>query len=72
MCGLITPPKRSRRRGDYIIWQDGPEDGIGENAIMIESYSGVVAIQQNSSSININYETIDELCKLLKKIKNNG
>jgi hypothetical protein len=54
---------------DYIIWQPDPEDGVAEKAILVESYSDVITLQQNDQSININYESIDELCKLLKKLK---
>jgi hypothetical protein len=54
---------------DYIIWQNGPEDGISEKAILIEAYTDVISIQQQEGSININYESVDELCKLLKQLK---
>jgi hypothetical protein len=54
---------------DYIIWQVEPEDGVSEKPILIECYSDIVSITQEDSSINLNYESIDELCKLLKEIK---
>lgn len=54
---------------DYIIWQNDPEDGISEKALLVEAYSYVVSISQEDRNINVNYESIDELCKLLKQIK---
>jgi hypothetical protein len=53
---------------DYIIWQVEPA-GVSEKPILIECYSDIVSITQEDSSINLNYESIDELCKLLKEIK---
>ena len=54
---------------DYIIWQECDDDSISEKAILIEAYSDVISIQQEDSSVNLNYESVDEFCKLLKKIK---
>jgi hypothetical protein len=54
---------------DYIIWQEDPNDGVAESAILVEAYSDIISFQQNDSSININYESVDEICKLLKKLK---
>jgi hypothetical protein len=54
----------------WTLWQE-VEDGLGEPAIVVELYSdGMVCLTQEGRDININYESIDELCKLLKKLKN--
>lgn len=44
-------------------------DGFPEQSIVIERYDDIISIQQEKDSINLNYESIDELCKLLKKLK---
>lgn len=60
------------RKESFIIWQEGTDDNpIGEPALLIESYSDVFSIQQEDRSININYDSIDGLIKLLKQIKKN-
>jgi hypothetical protein len=58
------------RKESYIIWQEGTEDlPVPEQALLIESYNDIFSIQQEDRSININYDSIDGLIKLLKQIK---
>lgn len=55
-----------------VIWQERTDDDMllpGEPALLIESYYDVISIQQGDQSININYETVKELCKVLKSMK---
>lgn len=56
-----TPAKNSR-----IQWQEGPEDGIGEPALLIEAHYGTITVGQAGASILINSESIDELIKNLR------
>jgi hypothetical protein len=56
--------------GNHIIWQNVSEDlGVSEAALLVEKYSDVITITQEGRHININYETIDEVVKLLKQLK---
>lgn len=52
-----------------IVWQEEPNDGIAEQPLLVESYSDVISITQREASININFGSVDELCKLLKAMK---
>lgn len=59
-------------RESQTIWQTVTNDGLdlpGEPAIVVESYRDCIAIHQVERSVLINYETIPELIKLLKKLK---
>lgn len=59
----ITP----KDKNCILIWQDVPE-GVGEPAILITPYSDCIILQQEGRYININYETVKELCKHLKNM----
>lgn len=52
-----------------IMWQSNEENGVGEPALLIESYIGCFQITQDDQKININYESIKDLCKILKQLK---
>jgi hypothetical protein len=55
-----------------VIWQQVEEgEGVAEPALLIEPYKDVVRIGQDGDAIQINYESIDEICKALKQIKKN-
>lgn len=61
------------RKEAFVIWQEGEEEHlVGEPALLIEAYSDIFSIQQEDRSININYDSIDGLIKLLKQIKKNN
>lgn len=53
------------------MWQTDPEEGVAEPAILIENYSDTIALTQNGSVINLNYESVDEFCKHLRKLLKN-
>lgn len=53
---------------DYIIWQEDP-DAVSGPSILVETYSDCISIQQKDQSISLNYESVDEFCKLLKQLK---
>lgn len=55
----------------WVLWQTEPEEGAPESAVMIEAYGDVISITCEGRVININYESVDELCKLLRQIKKN-
>jgi len=57
-----------------ILWQqvEDEEGGIGEPALLIEEFMDVVTITQEDRYVNINYDSIDELCKVLKQAKKNN
>lgn len=50
-----------------VIWQE-VEEGVGEPAILLTPWSDVITITQEGKSINLNYETVKELCKQLKTL----
>lgn len=52
----------------WTFWQSQSE-GVPEPAILIEEYSDSVSLTCEGNRININYESLDELLKLLRKIK---
>lgn len=53
-----------------VIWQED-EEGIPEKAILVTNYagSGLVEIKQGDAEINVNYESIPELVKVMKTVK---
>lgn len=54
----------------WTLWQNEPEEGIAEPAILVEKFDGsdCITISQNGNRINIGYTSIDDFCKHLKKI----
>lgn len=59
------------RPNSHIIWQE-VEDGVGEPALLFEPFNDCLQVSQAGAVINVNYQSIDELCKLLKKLKKEG
>jgi hypothetical protein len=59
---IIKPHKNS-----LIVWQEDPEDGVAEKPVLLECYNDVIAMTQGDNTINLNYETVAEFCKALKK-----
>jgi hypothetical protein len=59
----------STAKNAIVMWQTNEESGVGEPALLIESYMGCFQITQEDQRININYESIKELCKILKQLK---
>lgn len=51
------------------FWQTGSEDGLPEDAIVIEGYKDTMALTQGSDVINVNYESLDEFIKELRRMK---
>lgn len=56
------------RKGDVVIYQSDSE-GIGEPALLLQPYSGLMCITQEDRAININYDTFKELIKAMNKLK---
>lgn len=52
-----------------ILWQNGSGEGVGEPALVITPYFGCFQIEQGENIISINYETVADLCKVLKSMK---
>jgi len=52
-----------------IIWQTPGEDNVPEPAIVVEAYMGSFSLTQEGRSISINYESIKDLIKVLKDLK---
>lgn len=53
-----------------VIWQEGDgESSIGEPALLVSAYSDVFTLKQGACEVNINYETIPELIRLLRDIR---
>ncbi|WP_407522701.1 hypothetical protein PDL71_15530 [Lacibacter sp. MH-610] len=49
-----------------VFWQTNEENGVGEPALLIEFYNDVMQISQDGERININYESIKDLVKILR------
>ena len=52
-----------------VFWQEHPEDGVGEPAILIRRYSDVLELQQGKSSVLINNERVSEFLKAVKTVQ---
>lgn len=60
------------RKPDFILWQTGPHNGVAEPALLIKKYIGTFEISQGGDhELIVNYETIPELIRLLRKIQTN-
>lgn len=51
-----------------IMWQT-QEDGAPEEALLLTPFFGCFTIENGKTEINVNYESIDDLIKALKKMK---
>ena len=65
MANTVTT---SATENSKLIWQNVNE-GIPEPALLITPYIGCIQIEQADQMININYETVNELCKVIKNLK---
>lgn len=64
----IGPVFAMTREDSKVIWQQvDAEFGVGEPAMLVNFYSDTVEITQGKGSILINYETLPDLCSLLKQ-----
>lgn len=52
-----------------IFWQKNSESGVGEPALLIEPYMGCIQITQEDQRVNLSYESIKDLCKVLKSME---
>lgn len=52
----------------FVFWQD-QEDGIPEQAILINVYSDSILLEQGNNQINLDYESFNEFIKILKIAK---
>lgn len=60
-------------KNSVILWQDDDEEGVtGEPALLIEGYNDAVQIIQKDNQITLNYHSIKELIKALKKVEENA
>ena len=57
---------KSAYKDSVVMWQAEPEEGLPEPALLVEFYSDSICIRQDGNAISINYESIADLCKLLK------
>jgi len=62
----------STLKNSTVLWQNSEENGVGEPALLIESYNGCIIITQDGNHINLNYESVQEFCKILKQCKEPG
>lgn len=58
----------STKNNGAIMWQENTE-GVPEAAILIQPYMDVISIEQEGRHINLNYESVGELCKIIKSMK---
>lgn len=65
---MAKPIIYSASKENKILWQQ-TDEGVGEPALMIEAYSDCICITQEESIIRLNFDSVDELTKLLKKLK---
>lgn len=55
-------------KNTIVFWQTNT-DGCAEEAIAIEPYQDVITLNQGDDLIRINYDSLDEFIKQLRKIK---
>ncbi len=58
----------SATEDSIILWQNVSE-GTPELALLITPYIGCFQIKQGYDIININYESVKELCRVMKSIE---
>lgn len=56
-------------KDSIILWQKNEETGVGEPALLIEFYSDCLQISQDGDRVNMDYDTIKDLIKVLKEWK---
>lgn len=54
----------------YVFWQD-QEDGLPNQAILINVYSDSIMLEQGNNAINLDYQSLNEFIKTLKKARDN-
>lgn len=59
----------SNYKESWTLWQTADEDSLEEKPLILECYGDVVSIKCNGESLNLNYESIPDMIKLLKVIK---
>lgn len=52
-----------------IIWQGYSEDSVGEPALLVKEYNGMIEITQDTGRILLNNETLKALEKLFRAIR---
>jgi len=56
----------------WTFWQKQPHGAAHpEPSILIEAFHDVISIRAEGKHVTLNYESVDEFCKLLKFIKRN-
>lgn len=55
-------------KNSFVMWQDiNPEEGIAEPAMLIEAFSDSIRITQTDQAITLNYDSINEFVRILRK-----
>lgn len=62
----------TNKKSSIVMWQPDPEEGVAEKALLIETYIDIFTIRQGDDCISINYESIPELIKALKIVKDSN
>jgi len=55
-------------KNSIVVWQKSDE-GVSEPALLIELYNDVFQLSQDGQRINLNYESIEDLCKAFRMAK---
>lgn len=58
----------SNAKESWTCWQNDPEDGVAEPALLIEKFVDSVCITQGDSCIHVSIGSVEDLCKHLRKI----
>lgn len=54
----------------YTLWQETATENVPESPLIVECYHGTFTItQEQGKSISLNYETIPDLIRFLKTIR---
>lgn len=61
---------QKNNKESYTLWQSN-EDGVPEPAILFNLYTGVFEMNVDGVEIIINYDSINDLIKVLKLIQKN-
>ena len=64
----MRPTITGANQHSKIVFQES-EEVIREQALLITPCDTCIQIEQGDQLINLNYETVSDLCALLKKMK---
>jgi hypothetical protein len=63
MIATIGPGKLTH----IVLWQEHPQDGVGEPALLLVCYDDVISIRQAGQEILVSRTSVEDLVRALRK-----